>query len=96
MGRKGLPKCLSDEEPTGQCRRHRRFRSEEVEYGYTVLGKESACNEGDLGSIPGLGGSPGGGHGYPLQYPCVENPLDRGAWQAAVHGVTKSWTQLND
>ena len=96
MGRKGLPKCLSDEEPSGQFRRHRRRRSEEAEYGYTVLGKVSACNVGDLGLIPGSGRSPGGGHGYPFQYPCVEYPLDRGAWQAAVHGVTKSWTQLND
>ena len=54
--------------------------------------KESACNAGDLGSIPGLGRSPGGGHGNPLQYSCLENPMDRGAWQAAVHGVAKSQT----
>ena len=58
--------------------------------------KESNCNAGDLGSIPGLGRSPGGGHGNPLQYSCLENPMDRGAWQAAVHGVTKSQTRLND
>ena len=51
---------------------------------------ESACNAGDLGSIPGLGRSPGGGQ--PLQYSCLENPMDRGAWQATVHGVTKSQT----
>ena len=44
-------------------------------------GKESACNAGDLGSIPGLGRSPGGGHNNPLQYSCLENPMDRGAWQ---------------
>ena len=43
-------------------------------------GKESACNAGDLGSIPGLGRCPGGGHGNPLQYSCLENPMDRGAW----------------
>ena len=53
-------------------------------------GKESTCNMGDLGSIPGLGRSPGGAHSYPLQYSCVENPMDRGAWWAAAHGVTKS------
>ena len=58
--------------------------------------KESSCNAGDLGSIPGLGISPGGGHGNPLQYSCLENPMDRGGWRATVHGVTKSWTQLND
>ena len=55
-------------------------------------GKESACNVGDLGSIPDLGGSPGGGKGNPLQYSCLGNPMDRGAWWATVHGVTKSWT----
>ena len=46
----------------------------------------------DAGSIPGLGRSPGGGHGNPPQYSCLENPMDRGAWQAKVHGVTKSQT----
>ena len=46
----------------------------------------------DMDSTPGLGKSPGRGHGYPLQYSCLENPMDRGAWQATVHGVTKSWT----
>ena len=53
-------------------------------------------NAGDLGSIPGLGRSPGEGNGYPLLYSCLENSMDRGAWRATVHGVTKSWTQLND
>ena len=47
-------------------------------------GKESACSVGDLGSIPGLGRSPGGGHDNPLQYSCLENPMDRGAWWATV------------
>ena len=55
-------------------------------------GKESVCNAGDPCSIPGLEKSPGEGHGSPLQYPCLENPMDKGAWQAIVHGVTKSWT----
>ena len=47
-----------------------------------------------MGSIPGLGRSPGGGHGNPLQYSCLENPIDRGAWWATVHGVAKSQMQL--
>ena len=51
--------------------------------------KESTCNVGDLGSIPGLGKSPGGGHGNLLQYSCLENPMDRGAWWATVFGVKK-------
>ena len=59
-------------------------------------GKESACNEGDLGLIPGLGRSPGGGHGNPLRCSCLENPMDRGAWWATVHGVAKSQTRLSD
>ena len=58
--------------------------------------KVSACNAGDLGSIPGLGRSPGEGTGNPLQYSCLENPLDRGAWWATDHGVAKSWTRLSD
>ena len=57
-------------------------------------GKESACNAGDPGSIPGSGRSPGEVNGYPLQYSCLENPMDRGALQGSVHGVAKSWTQL--
>ena len=56
------------------------------------VGKESACSAGDLGSIPGLGRYPGEGNGNPLQYPCLENLMDRGAWWAAVHRVTKSRT----
>ena len=54
--------------------------------------KESACYAGDLGLILGSGRSPGEGNGNPLQYSCLENPIDRGAWQATVHGITKSWT----
>ena len=50
-------------------------------------GKESAGNAGDLGLIPGSGRSPGEGNGNPLQYSCLENPMDRGAWRATVHGV---------
>ena len=59
-------------------------------------GKESACNTGDPGSIPELGGSPEDGNGYPLQYSCLENSMDRGAWRATVHGVAKSQTQHSD
>ena len=62
-------------------------------FPHSSVGKESACNTGHLGLIPGLGRSPGEGNGYPLQYSCLENPMDRGAWQATVHGVT-SRTQL--
>ena len=51
--------------------------------------KESACNAGDLGLITGLGRSPGGGHGNPFQCSCLENPMNREAWWAMVHGVTK-------
>ena len=58
--------------------------------------KASACNAGDLGSIPGSGRSPGEGNGNPLQYSCLENPMDRGAWWTTVHGVAKSRTQLSD
>ena len=54
-------------------------------------GKESTCNVGDLGSIPGLGRSPGEGSNYPLQYSCLENSTDRGDWWAIVHGVEKSY-----
>ena len=58
----------------------------------TLLRKESACNAGDAedaGSIPWSGRSPGEGNGYPLQYSCMENPMDRGAWWATVHGVAE-------
>ena len=58
--------------------------------------KESACNVGELGSIPGLGRFPGGRHGNPSRYSFLENPRDRGAWWATVHGVTKTEIQLSD
>ena len=53
------------------------------------VGKEPACSAGDLGSIPGLGRSPGEGNGNPLQYSCLENPMDREAWRATVRGVAR-------
>ena len=59
-----------------------------------LSGKESACSAGDPGLIPGSRRSPGGGHGNPLQYSCLENPMDRGAWRATVHGIAKSQTRL--
>ena len=58
--------------------------------------KASACNVGDLGSIPGSGRSPGEGNGNPLQYSCLENPMDGGTWWATVHGVAKSRTRLSN
>ena len=59
-------------------------------------GKEFAYNAGDTGLIPGLGRSPGKGNGNALQYSCLENSLDRGAWRATVHGVAKSWILPGD
>ena len=60
------------------------------------VGKETACNVGDPCLIPGLGRSPGEGHGNPLQHSCLENPMDRGAWWAVVHGMAKSRTRLSE
>ena len=69
-----------------------------LSWGLTSLGhsdgKKTACNAGDLGLIPGLGRSPGGGNGNLFQYSCLENSMDREAWWATVHGVTKSQTLL--
>ena len=66
-----------------------------LELPWWLSGEESACNAGDAGSIPGSGRSPGGGNCNLLQYSCLENPMDRGAWPATVHGVTKSQTRLS-
>ena len=65
-------------------------------YIYWTSLVEPACNAGDLGSIPGSGRSPGEGNVNPLQYSCLENSMDRGAWGATVHGVAKHQTRLND
>ena len=59
-------------------------------------GKESVCNAKDLGSIPGLGRSPGEGNANPVQYSCLQTSMDRGTWRATVHGVAESWTRLSD
>ena len=61
-----------------------------------MVNKATVYNVGDPGSIPGLGRSPGEGNGNPLQYFCLENPMDGGAWWATVHGVAKSQTRLSD
>ena len=58
-------------------------------FPHSSVGRESACNAGDLASIPGLGRTPGEGNSNPLQYSCLENPMDRGAWQTTVHGVAR-------
>ena len=63
---------------------------------YGSDGKESAYNAGDLGSVPGSGRSPAEENGYPLQYSCLENSMDRGAWWAILHGMAKSQRQLID
>ena len=60
-----------------------------VDFPGGTIGRESACNAGDLGLIPGLGRYPGEGNGYSFQYSCLENSMDRGAWQAAVDGGHK-------
>ena len=58
--------------------------------------RESTSSAGDAGSMPGLGKSPGEGNGNPLQDSCLGNPMDRGAWWATAHGVTKGWTRLSN
>ena len=73
------------------CRLWGRTESDTTEatQQYSSVGRESACNAGDTGSIPGSGRSPAEGNGNPLQYSCLENPMDRGAWQATIHGVAR-------
>ena len=60
---------------------------QEIGLLWLLSGKESACDAGERGLIPGLGRSPGEGNGHPLHYSCLENPMERGAWQAIVHGA---------
>ena len=66
--------------------------SKSLNYRGDSVGKKSTCNAGDVGSIPGLGRSPGGGHGNPVQYFWLENPIGREAWRTIVHRVAKSRT----
>ena len=77
---------------------NRLFRADMINKGFPGGSevKASASNTGDLGSIPGSGRSPGEGTGNPLQYSCLENPMDGGIWWATVHGVANSWTRLSD
>ena len=70
--------------------------TEEMGFPKGLGGQESACTAGDLGSIPGSGRCLEEGNGTPLQCSCLENPMERGAWRATVHGVTKSLTQLSN
>ena len=84
---KGLPRWLNDKESACQCRRRRRRGPKEERRG-----PKEVSTQGGL--ILGLRRSPGGGNGNPLQYSCLGNSMDRGAWWATVHGVTKSWTWL--
>ena len=84
------PQGLKELDSTKVTEDRARYRTFQV----GLSGKESACNAGDLDSVPRSRLSPGRGHGNPLQHPCLENPMDRGAWQTTVHRVTKSQTQL--
>ena len=79
------PPCLSSPQPP----LFMIFYTRQLGFPGGSAGKESACTAGDLGSIPGSGISPGGRNGNPVQYSCLENPVDRGAWQAAVHGAAR-------
>ena len=83
---KGFPGGASGKEPICQCSTHKRHCFDPC----GSEGKASACNVGDLGSIPGWRRSPGEGNGNPLQYSCLENPMDGEAWWATVHGVAES------
>ena len=70
------------------------INSKDLGLPWWLSSRESVCNAGDPGLLPGLGRSPGKGNDNPLQYPCLENPMDRGAWWAIVHGVSQSQTRL--
>ena len=83
----GLPVCGVAQSRTRLMRRS--SSRESLHFPGVASGKESACNAGAPGSIPGSGRSPGEGNGNPLQYSCLENLMDRGAWQATVHGVAQ-------
>ena len=101
-----LQDCLNNEEFHGRERKEEKetggkktdemMDKENLGFPGGSDGKVSAYNVGDPGSIPGSGRSPGEGNGNPLQYSCLENPMDRGAWLATVHGVAKSQTRLSD
>ena len=85
------PLCLHPRDLSSGCVNELpHFRT--TDFQTNISGKDAPANEGDVGWIPGWGRPPGGGHGYPLQHSCLESPMDRGAWRAAVHGVAESDT----
>ena len=99
----GCPLQYSGLENSLDCVIHGAAKSQtrlsDFHFHWWLSGKESACkagDAGDMGSIPGSGRPPGGGNGNPLQCSCLENPMDRGAWWATVHGAAKSRTRLSD
>ena len=95
LGKQGRGHCRWREEHVWKPESLAQLENSKLGLPWGLSGKEFACDAGDTGgagSIPGLGRFPGGGYGNPLQYPCLENPMDRGAWCAAVHVVAKSWT----
>ena len=75
---------------TQQKTRFKRCTKDYIGFPHSPIGRSPACNAGDLGSIPGWGRSLGEGNGNPLQYSCLENPIDRGAWRATVHESQES------
>ena len=81
-------KCVSNSHGNSKHNNSKRY----MDFPGISASKESACTAGDLGLIPGLGKSPGESNSYPLQYSCLENSMDRGAWEATVLRVSKSWT----
>ena len=89
-------KSLSKFESFGNPSKEKNRKKSPLSFPGDSDGKEFVCNLGDLGSVPRLGRSPGGGHGNPRRQSCLENPTDRGDWWATVHGVAKSWTRLSD
>ena len=97
-----IPACVSGSPqarklPEKECSpTHQQIIGLKLDLPGSSVSKESACSAGDPGLIPGWGRSPGEGNGKPLQNPCLENPIDKGAWWAAVHGVAKSQAQLSD
>ena len=102
-GSREIEECLPGDSASPEDLLTVRFWASEKNHRFLERGflggsdcKESACNAGDPGSTPGLGRSPGEGNGHPFQCSCLENSMDRGAWQAIVHGVAKSWIWLSN
>ena len=88
---------MTDREPQAEEKPDKRHIQEASQMAIVV--KHLSANTGDTGdadSIPGLRRSPGLGNGYPLQYSCLDNSMERGAWEATIHGVAKNWTRLSN